>query len=58
MVVDARIVQKQYDTWAVEGATISETLENFLNEVLEYGGVYSALNQLSAYNGVLCYSCN
>lgn len=53
--VDARVIKKQYDTRPIEGSTIPEALENFLDEVLEYGGIDPAFDQLSADNGVLSH---
>ena len=56
--VDASIVQQEHHTGSVEGAAISEALEELLKEVLEHRGIDAALDELRANNRVLGDTCN
>jgi hypothetical protein len=50
VVMDASIVQQEHHAGSIEGTAISEALEEFLNEVLEHGGIDAALDQLCTNN--------
>ena len=58
MVVDAGVVQQEHYAWAIEGATISESLEQLLEEVLEHGCIDTSFDQLRTDHRVLSDRCD
>ena len=56
--MDAGVVEKEHYAWAIEGATISESLEQLLEEVLEHGCIDTSFNQLRTDDRVLGDTCD